>query len=233
MACFGLRAVGGDRKSGKPLRRLQPTRLTRAFWHLQLCRAGAGGIRWVTPPSLLIDAPLFGAASSLWKQKRAGVWFSKSSLGSVLLSPAPLKLGVVRWTYNPRLQSRGRKNWSIQKPPPLCETLPGIIDRQTNRPPPDLTLLFLSHRCYTPIPPAVPSLCLGRLGFLGMGFDASHKSHCQGFPTDPVPCLGASCCQGRLSWVLGDREAQHDHWPVEQGLAACEQGLQQSRVHSG
>lgn len=78
LACFGLRAVGGDRKSGKPLRRLHPTWLIRAFWHLQLCRAGAGGIRWVTPPSLLIDAPLFGAASSLWKQRRAGVWFSKT-----------------------------------------------------------------------------------------------------------------------------------------------------------
>ncbi|XP_041519488.1 break repair meiotic recombinase recruitment factor 1 isoform X2 [Microtus oregoni] len=39
-----------------------------------------------------------------------------------------------------------------------------------------------------------PLMCLGRLGFLGMGFDASHKSHCQGFPTDPVLCLGDSCC---------------------------------------
>lgn len=60
-----------------------------------------------------------------------------------------------------------------------------------------------------------------------MGFDASHKSHCQGFPTDPVLCLGGSCCQGHLSWVLGDREAHRDNWPEEQGLAACEQGPQQ------
>lgn len=30
-----------------------------------------------------------------------------------------------------------------------------------------------------------------------------------------------------LSWVLGEREAQHDNWPEEQGLAACEQGPQQ------
>jgi hypothetical protein len=66
-----------------------------------------------------------------------------------------------------------------------------------------------------------------------MGFDASHKSHCQGFPTDPVLCLGGSCRQGCLSWVLGNREAYHDNWPEEQGLAACEQGPQQSRVHSG
>nr|XP_058917673.1 uncharacterized protein LOC131755268 [Kogia breviceps] len=39
-----------------------------------------------------------------------------------------------------------------------------------------------------------PPLCHGRLGFLGMGFAACHKSHCQGFPTDPEPCLWGHRC---------------------------------------
>lgn len=44
--------------------------------------------------------------------------------------------------------------------------------------------------------------------------------------------LGAPVAKD-VSWVLGNREAHHDNWPEEQGLAACEQGPQQSRVHSG
>lgn len=50
--------------------------------------------------------------------------------------------------------------------------------------------LSFSPRCQLLAPPgAPPPLCHGRLGFLGMGFAACHKSHCQGFPTDPEPCL--------------------------------------------
>lgn len=33
-------------------------------------------------------------------------------------------------------------------------------------------------------------------------------------------------------WVT-EKPSMTTDWPVEQGLAACEQGLQQSRVHSG
>ncbi|XP_067589631.1 splicing factor 3B subunit 4-like [Pseudorca crassidens] len=44
------------------------------------------------------------------------------------------------------------------------------------------------------LPGAPPPLCHGRLGFLGMGFAACHKSHCQGFPTDPEPCLWGHRC---------------------------------------
>lgn len=57
-----------------------------------------------------------------------------------------------------------------------------------------------------PVPP--PTLCHGRLGFLGMGFAACHKSHCQGFPTDPEPCLWGhrhchqGCCSG-MGWQRG------------------------------
>lgn len=52
-------------------------------------------------------------------------------------------------------------------------------------------------RCQPPVPPgALQPLCHGRLGFLGMGFAACHKSHCQGFPTDPEPCLWG--CRHRL-----------------------------------
>ncbi|XDB52634.1 hypothetical protein AB1E18_006171 [Capra hircus] len=45
--------------------------------------------------------------------------------------------------------------------------------------------------------PAPRPWCHGRLGFLGMGFAACHKSHCQGFPTDPEPCLRGRHCHCR------------------------------------
>lgn len=47
------------------------------------------------------------------------------------------------------------------------------------------------------------------------------------------PALGAPAAKDVYlgDWVT--EKPRHDNWPEEQGLAACEQGSQQSRVHSG
>lgn len=46
--------------------------------------------------------------------------------------------------------------------------------------------------------------------------------------------LGAPVAEDAyLRYWVTEKQAHRDHWPEEQGLAACEQGLQQSRVHSG
>ncbi|XP_040592686.1 uncharacterized protein LOC121136389 [Mesocricetus auratus] len=140
-----------------------------------------------------------------------------------VVSPArsPLPSPAGKWgPTRERLAGRGRRQLSR-----AGRDERGAATGRPRRQEPDLAAG--DSRCYTPIQPAVPSLCLGRLGFLGMGFDASHKSHCQGFPTDPVLCLGDSGCQGRPPWGLGEREAPCDNRPEEQGLAACEQGPQQ------
>ncbi|XP_005381201.1 PREDICTED: collagen alpha-1(II) chain-like [Chinchilla lanigera] len=50
-----------------------------------------------------------------------------------------------------------------------------------------------------------PPPCHGQLGFLGMGFAVCHKSHCQGFPTDPELCLQATAATEDAQLHLGMR----------------------------
>lgn len=73
----------------------------------------------------------------------------------------------------------------------------------------------LSPRYQLMAPPSASlPRCHGRLGFLGMGFAACYKSHCQGFPIDPEPNL----------W--GRHQHQHQHQHHHQG---CCQGMRWQR----
>ncbi|XP_037674079.1 wiskott-Aldrich syndrome protein homolog [Choloepus didactylus] len=95
----------------------------------------------------------------------------------------------------PSLASRRPPARALLRPGPGRRRLPGA----PGSPP---------RGCQLPASPDCPtSLCHGRLGFLGMGFGVCHKSHCQGFPTDPGPYLRGRHCRGFCPPGWGGGEA--------------------------
>lgn len=192
------------------------------------------------PPHRL---PLLMAPFSLPGAYGWGGWREKGETWLWKFLQPPWPGGVLGASPRPRARARARGcGGGAQR---SLGPLPGVGSGLPCRAPAGTwsAVVFKSHyllcslsRCQPPAPPGTPPpLCHGRLGFLGMGFAACHKSHCQGFPTDPEPCLWGCRyrlrCRGRCAGTgtgTGGREAPAAcAWPGEQGLAACEQSPQQ------
>lgn len=132
-----------------------------------------------------------------WRQKREGTWlweFLQAPWPKVTLQ-APLPLWALEaWLWLRVSSQVVQLSLREEGFPARTQRMAASGDLEGRCPQISLPP-FVSPRCQPLALPGVPPpLCHGRLGFLGMGFAACHKSHCQGFPTDPEPCLWGRCC---------------------------------------